>query len=86
MLAAGRGWLETACLDVVERNAKYSTFYGRALDQLEWVCDTPFSTYELERRRVLSAVRRGQNVQLRKDLGKPAPDHLNAEAWAKLIG
>lgn len=86
MLAAGRGWLETACLDVVERNAKYSTFYGRALDQLEWVCDTPFSTYELERRRVLSAVRRGQNVQLRKDLGNPAPDHLNAEAWAKLIG
>lgn len=83
---AGRGWLETACLEVVERNVRYSTFYGQAIDQLDWVCSTRFSTYELERRRVLSAARRGQNVQMRKDLGKPAPDHLNAEAWAKLIG
>ncbi|RYE88410.1 MAG: FkbM family methyltransferase [Hyphomicrobiales bacterium] len=81
-----RGWLETACLEVIERNRTFSSYYGPAIEQLDWVCRTNFATYELERRRVLSAVRRGQNVQLRKDLGKPAPDHLNAEAWAKLIG
>lgn len=82
----GRGWLETACIEVVERNARFSTFYGLALGQLDWVCGTRFSTYELERRRALSAVTRGQTIQLRKDLSKPAPDHLNAEAWTRLIG
>ena len=81
-----RGWLETACLEVVERTVRYSTFYGPALPQLEWLCGTRFSTYELERRRALSAVVRGKTIQLRKDLSKPAPDHLNAEIWAKLIG
>lgn len=83
---APAGWLPTNCLEAVERTARYSTFYGPALAQLDWVCGTRFSTYELERRRALSAVTRGKTIQLKKDLGKPAADHLNAEAWARLIG
>jgi hypothetical protein len=80
------GWLPTACLEAVELAAKHSTFYGPALQQLDWVSSTRFNSYELERRRALSAMVQGKSVQLRKDLGQPAQGHLNAEAWARLIG
>jgi hypothetical protein len=56
------------------------------LAQLDYVSGTRLNSYVLERRRALNAVVRGKNVELRKNLARSAPDHLNAEAWTRLIG
>ncbi len=81
-----RGWLMTGLVEALQQRTTYSTYYGKALPQLDWVASTRYNTCELERRRALTAIFRGKPFTLQLDLGKPAPDHLNAETWAKLIG
>ena len=79
-------WLLASCIEALQQRGSYSTFYGSALPQLDWVASTPFSSSEIERRRALSAALRGRNIELRRDLRRPAQDHLNAEAWVRLMG
>jgi FkbM family methyltransferase len=78
-------WLSSSCIEALQQRGTYSTYYGRALPQLDWVAGTAFATSEIERRRALSAAVRRLPLSLRRDLRLPAPDHLNAEAWAKLM-
>ena len=79
-------WLTGACVDAAELLSKYSSFHSGVIPQLDWLCGTSQATIAMERRRALSAAVRGKALTLRKDLRVVAPDHLNAETWAKLIG
>ena len=80
-----RTWTISSCIEALQQRGSYSTYYGAALPQLDWVAGTPFATSEIERRRALSAAVRQRPLTLRRDLRIPAPDHLNAEAWVRLM-
>lgn len=79
-------WLYSGCIEAFELGSKHSSFYGPVLSQLDWLSRNKLNSSALERRRALSGLIRGQAISLRRALDVAAPDHLNAEAWVKLIG
>lgn len=79
------GWVFMSLIEIMEFESKYSTFFGKVDPNIDRMIGTKYLSAEIERRRALSALRRGQHVQLSMDLRKAAADHLNADAWAHLI-
>ena len=74
-------WFVTAAVEQFERLRGFSTFFGGASPVLEWLCQQPLASIEMQRRRVLLAARAGRHVVVPPRLCTAAPDHLNAEVW-----
>ena len=79
-------WLRMSLLETLEQSTKYSGFFGKVRPQVNLMAGSRYLTVEIERRRALSAVFRGDSLELRMDLRRPMPGHLNAETWTRLIG
>jgi FkbM family methyltransferase len=76
-----REWFVTAAVEQIERLFRFSSFFGGPSPVLEWLCEQPLASIEMQRRRVLLAARAGRHVVVPPRLCTPAPDHLNAEVW-----
>jgi FkbM family methyltransferase len=76
-----RAWFVTSAIEQYERIRSLSSFFGGASPTLEWLCQQPLASIEMQRRRLLLAARNGQHVELPPQLCTPSPDHLNAEVW-----
>jgi FkbM family methyltransferase len=69
---------------VVERNEvadSLSSYFSGMSPRLDWLCQQPFASIEMERRRALIAARAQGTVGVPERLRVAAPDHLNAEVW-----
>lgn len=75
-------WFIASACEQLERLSSFSSMFFGCTPGLEWLCGTPFASSEMERRRVLWAMRSGQAVEISDRLRRPAPDHLNASVWA----
>lgn len=74
-------WLLVSAFEQLERAATYSSQFGLAQFDLDWLCAQPFASAEMERRRVLRKVRAGERVEIPARLCIMADDHLNADVW-----
>ena len=83
-LAAGDNaaiWFVAAAAEQHERSASFSSIFGGASPLLDWLCQQPFASAEMLRRRVLAAAAAGSPPRLPQRLSEAAPDHLNADLW-----
>ncbi len=74
-------WLLTSVVEQYERAFAFSSLFGRGSPGLEWLCQQPLASIEMQRRRLLLAARAGQAIDVPSQLCVPAADHLNAEIW-----
>jgi FkbM family methyltransferase len=74
-------WFAGAVAEQFERTFSFSSTFAGASQVLAWLCNQPFATAEMERRRVLVAARVGQQPEVPLRLCIPAADHLNANVW-----
>ncbi len=74
-------WFLSAMMEQLERARAHSSLYGGENPALNWLCDRPYASAEMERRRVLLAARAGKNPVVPERLRHAADDHLNAELW-----
>jgi len=75
-------WLLVSAFEQLERAATYSSLFGAAEFDLDWLCAQPFVSAEMERRRILRRVRAGERVEIPARLCVAADDHLNADVWS----
>jgi hypothetical protein len=79
-------WFVAAAVEQFEKTVSFSSFFfGARSPVLQWLCSQPFATAEMERRRVLLAIKAGHRPVVPMRLRAPAPDHLNAEIWQGLV-
>ena len=64
-----------------ERVRRYSSFFSDDASGLDWLCQQPFASIEMERRRALMAARTEGTVEVPERLRIDAAEHLNAEIW-----
>ena len=76
------GWLVASIIETIERSQHASSYWGPSGVNLGWLTGVPWSSTEMERRRVLRALKDGKPVALPDRLTYAAADHLNAEVWA----
>ncbi len=74
-------WFMAAAAELHERAFSFSSAFGGASPLLDWLCNQPVASAEMERRRVLTAAAAGAWPRIPQRLCEPAPDHLNAEIW-----
>jgi hypothetical protein len=74
-------WFVASAIEQYERARAYSSYFENDSSGLDWLCQQPFTSIEMERRRVLVAARAGRSVEVSERLRTKAPDHLNAEVW-----
>jgi len=74
-------WRASAVAEQLERSGSFSSMFGGASGGLAWLCAQPFASTEMERRRILTAARAGQQPTIPRRLCEPHPDHLNADIW-----
>ena len=74
-------WFVAAALEQFERTAFFSSLFGNSGVDLDWLSRQPFVCAEIERRRILQRLRKGETMAVPPRLLAPAPDHLNAEIW-----
>jgi len=74
-------WFLTSVIEHYERIRSLSSFFGGATSNLEWLCQQPLASIEMQRRHVLLAACNGRHVVVPPRLCTAAPDHLNAEVW-----
>jgi hypothetical protein len=74
-------WFAGASAEQYEKTFGFSSLFTGASPVLEWLCNQPFASTEMERRRVLLAARAGLRPSVPAKLCEPAPDHLNADIW-----
>jgi FkbM family methyltransferase len=74
-------WFIAAAGELHERTVGFSSAFSGATALLDWLCQQPFASAEMERRRVLTAAAAGARPRVPQRLCAPAPDHLNAEIW-----
>ncbi|MDB5362975.1 MAG: Methyltransferase, FkbM family [Rhodospirillales bacterium] len=80
-------WLVAAAIEQFERTSTHSSQFGPASPYLSWLCSTPFASAEMERRRVLTALRDGQRPVIPQRLRAAAADNLNPDIWqARFLG
>jgi FkbM family methyltransferase len=75
-------WVLVAAFEQLERAATYSSQFGAAAFDLDWLCAQPFVSAEMERRRILRRIRAGERVEIPSRLCVAAGDHLNADIWS----
>ena len=73
-------WFLTSVVEQYERTFANSSLSGGS-PGLEWLCQQPLASIEMQRRRVLMAARAGRHVEVPPQLCVATPDHLNAEVW-----
>ncbi len=74
-------WFLVSVLEQLEKTLHFSSLYGSSGVDLNWLSRRPFASTEMERRRVLVALRAGQRIAVPARLLQPAADHLNADIW-----
>jgi FkbM family methyltransferase len=75
-------WFSGAAAEQFEKSVGFSTRFGGASSFFGWLCNQPFASAEMERRRVLLAARAGERPNVPLRLCTPASDHLNASVWS----
>jgi FkbM family methyltransferase len=75
------GWVLGSAFEQLERVSKFSSTFGVATVDLDWLCAQPFVSAEMERRRVLQQALAGKRVEIPSRLRVPADDHLNVDVW-----
>jgi hypothetical protein len=78
-------WFVTAGLEQLERNASYSSYFGATGLDLNWLAKQEFVATEIERRRVLIALRAGRRMTVPDLLTRPSYDHINADIWRQRL-
>ena len=76
-------WFVGAVAEQFERTHGYSSMFSGPSPYLAWLCDQPFASAEMKRRRTLIAARAGLRPAVPALLCQIAPDNLNAEIWGK---
>jgi hypothetical protein len=74
-------WFVVAALEQFERTAFFSSVFGNSGVDLDWLGKQPLVSAEIERRRILQRLRKGEKMAVPPRLLVPAPDHLNADVW-----
>ncbi|CAN5376233.1 hypothetical protein BH10PSE9_BH10PSE9_15060 [soil metagenome] len=74
-------WLVGAAAEQLERLSAFSTAFKEESPMLRWLCERPFASAEMLRRRVLYDARAGRRPRVPPRLCEPAEDHLNAAIW-----
>jgi hypothetical protein len=75
-------WLIVSIIETIERTHPASGYFGPSNVNLNWLAETPWSSPEMERRRVLRMLKGGKPMAIPERLHHAASDHLNAEAWS----
>jgi len=75
-------WFLTSVVEQFERASGFSSLFSGGSAGLEWLCQQPLASTEMERRRVLLAAGAGHGAEVPPRLCAEMPDHLNAEIWA----
>src|SRR5262249_46659 len=75
-------WLGTSILQPIERPYPASGYFGPPGVNLNWLVERPWSSIEMERRRVLRMLKSGKPMAMPERLLHAAAGHLNAEAWS----
>ena len=74
-------WFLVSVLEQLEKTRHFSSLFGNSGVDLDWLSRRPLASMEMERRRVLTALRAGRRVTVPARLTMPAADHLNADIW-----
>src|SRR5262249_11517264 len=74
-------WFVASAIEQHERVRAYSSYFEDDSSGLDWLCQQPFTSIEMERRRVLVAARAGRRIEISERLRVKSLDHLNAEVW-----
>jgi hypothetical protein len=74
-------WFVVAALEQFEKTAFFSSMFGSSSVDLDWLSQQPLVSVEIERRRILQRVHKGQKMEVPPRLLAPAPEHLNADIW-----
>ena len=74
-------WFLTSVVEQHERSSGFSSLFSGGSPGLEWLCQQPLASMEMQRRQVLIAARAGQRVEVPPLLFVEAADHLNADIW-----
>jgi FkbM family methyltransferase len=74
-------WVLVSAFEQLERISTFSSFFGPAAVDLDWLCAQPLVSAEMERRRVLRRALAGNALEIPPRLRVAADDHLNAEVW-----
>ena len=74
-------WFVVAALEQFEQISTHSSMFGSSGIDLDWLCQQPLVSTEIERRRILQRLRTGEKIEMPPRLLAPAPDHLNVDAW-----
>ncbi len=74
-------FLVAAAVEQLERSVAFSSIFLQPGRHLSWLCSTPFASAEMERRRVLNAMRAGQTPGIPERLRAAAADNLNPDIW-----
>lgn len=75
-------WLVASIIETIERTHPASGCLGPSGVNLKWLAEGPWASTEMERRRVLRALKDGKPVAVPERLHHAASDHLNAEVWS----
>jgi hypothetical protein len=75
-------WLVASIVETIERTHPASGYLGPSSVNLKWLVERPWASTEMERRRVLRALKDGKSVAIPERLHHAASDHLNAEVWS----
>ena len=75
-------WLVASLIETIERTNPASGCLGPSGVNLKWLVESPWASTEMERRRVLRALKDGKPVAVPERLHHAASDHLNAEIWS----
>jgi hypothetical protein len=78
-------WFFVAALEQAERASSYSSYYVQNRQTLDWLCQQPFVSAEMERRRFLVECRTGNPIAVPARLRGATADHLNANLWRAAI-
>ena len=75
-------WLVASVIESLERTHPASGYLGPSGVNLNWLVERPWASTEMERRRVLRALKDGKPVTVPDRLHHAASDHLNPEIWS----
>ena len=79
------GWFLVAAIEQAERAFSHSSYFAMSGLNLDWLCQQPLVSPEMERRRLLRALRTGKPVVAPARLRGATVDHINADLWRALV-
>jgi len=74
-------WFLSAAAEQYEKLRLFSSFFGPTSTNVDILCDLPFASAEMLRRRALAALRDGRPVPIPSRLLQTASDHRNPQIW-----